>query len=557
MRPARVPNPVGPRDHVVGVALAAAYVAWLLITARTLGFARDEGFYFHAAADYARWFELLVTGGRRALERGAIDGVWATNHEHPSLMKSLFAISWALFNQKWHLFAQPSMAFRFPGMLLGGVALWVTYLFGARTWSRRAGLIAALLLALLPRAFYHAHLACFDVPVMAMWTLCLYVYWRSLEQGSLGWALLAGVVYGLTLETKHNAWILPAVIAPHLLIAHGKPIFQALSRGRISLPLNVLSMATVGPAVFVALWPWLWNDTLPRMQEYVNFHMNHDYYNIEFLGRNYFYAPSPRAYAPVMIIATVPTITLLLAFIGGGDALSRGATALRRWLTGILPEQQARWKTELLFALAIAAALAPWLLSSKTPIFGGTKHWLPAYPFLCLFAGLGFDRAATAITRALGDRVRGRERALEAALAATVLGAPLAETAHSHPFGLSAYVPLVGGTAGGADLGLNRQFWGFTTQSANEYLAANARNGAAVFIHDTAWDSWNHMLDEKRVRPDLRGTGSPSEAEFSLVQHELHMNEVDHGIWVAYRTVAPAHVVTQDGVPIVSIYRRK
>jgi hypothetical protein len=65
------------------------------------------------------------------------------------------------------------------------------------------------------------------------------------------------------------------------------------------------------------------------------------------------------------------------------------------------------------------------------------------------------------------------------------------------------------------------------------------------------------MQQEGRVRADLRAVGSPSEADFSLVQHELHMNEVDYSAWVAVGTDAPAYVVQQDGVPIVSIYARR
>jgi hypothetical protein len=118
-------------------------------------------------------------------------------------------------------------------------------------------------------------------------------------------------------------------------------------------------------------------------------------------------------------------------------------------------------------------------------------------------------------------------------------------------------VPLIGGTAGGADLGLNRQFWGYTTQNAaEEYLNPQAPRGATGFIHDTTWDAWARMQEEGRVRGDLRAAGAPGEATFSLVQHELHMNEVDYSIWVAYGTDAPAYIVEHDGVPIVSVYRR-
>src|SRR6185436_5159038 len=112
----------------------------------------------------------------------------------------------------------------------------------------------------------------------------------------------------------------------------------------------------------------------------------------------------------------------------------------------------------------------------------------------CVFAGRGFDRAASAIESLLEQRttLNMTKRAVAvAAVGAVSFAGAAAVTAHSHPFGLSAYVPLVGGTAGGADLGLNRQFWGFTTETAaREYLDRAAPPRATVFIHDTAWDSW-------------------------------------------------------------------
>jgi hypothetical protein len=125
----------------------------------------------------------------------------------------------------------------------------------------------------------------------------------------------------------------------------------------------------------------------------------------------------------------------------------------------------------------------------------------------------------------------------------------------THPFGLR-YVPFFGGTAGGADLGLNRQFWGFTTQSLSDYFAKNAKPGDRVYIMDTAWPSWQRMIDEKRLPPSLQGVGSPAEADFSIVHHEQHINEVDYNIWTEYRSVAPDYVLVHDGVPIISVYRR-
>jgi 4-amino-4-deoxy-L-arabinose transferase-like glycosyltransferase len=538
---------IGWEDHAVGAGLCALYVASLLRTERALGFARDEGFYFHASSQYQRWFEMLLQSPQTATQQSFIDPIWSANHEHPSLMKSLFALSHYFFFDKWHTFVDQSTAYRLPGMVMAGLCLWIIYIWGARAYGRAAGLFGAAAFALMPNVFYHAHLACFDIGITTMWTLCLYTYWRSIGKGFWS-AILVGFIFGLALETKHNAWILPWVIIPHALWTHRKSLS---ARGVVGVPGSVLAMIVIGPLVFIGLWPWLWNDTLPRIEEYMKFHLNHEYYNIEYLGQNVFGPPSPRSYMPVMILATVPSVTILLFLIGAWDRLKNGY----KRIFGVVPRDRAQ--TDLLLALGFFAAIGPWILSSRTPIFGGTKHWMPAYPMLAIFAGRGFEIALAAVEKVTRNHTDTIKRAARAGLWATALGAPLALTIHSHPFGLSAYVPFVGGSQGAADIGLNRQFWGFTTESANvEYLEKNAPRGATVFIHDTAWDSWMRMIDEGRVRRDLRGVGSPTEAALALVHHELHMAEIDHHIWVGMGTVCPVYVVSHDGVPIVSIYRR-
>jgi hypothetical protein len=300
------------------------------------------------------------------------------------------------------------------------------------------------------------------------------------------------------------------------------------------------------------------------VQEYVNFHLNHEYYNIEFLGVNYFAPPSPRCYAPVMIFATVPTVTILLFVIGAGDRiwvlLRRVREAIAKVLGRQMPKGFAaardRYETDVLFFLAFAVPLAVFFLP-RTPIFGGTKHWLPAYPFLALFAGRGFDLARGSFLRTTKYLLKEKwKKPADFGLVFAVLIAPLLITIHSHPFGLSTYVPFVGGTAGGADLGLNRQFWGFTTESLEPYFEENAPLNSRVYIHDTAWDSWVRLIDEKRLRPDLRGVGTPTEADFAIVHHELHMAEVDYNIWVAFKHATPDYVLPHDGVPIISVYKR-
>jgi 4-amino-4-deoxy-L-arabinose transferase-like glycosyltransferase len=532
-------------DRLLALGLAAGYVALLLLTAGSLGYARDEGFYFQAARAYGGWFELLLRAPSQAFERGNIDRFFAVNHEHPALMKSLFALSHALFHDKLGWIAEGGTAYRLPGMLLAGLAVGTLYLWGRQVSGRLPGLVGALLFAAMPRMFYHAHLACFDMPVAAMWLITSYAYFRSLQAKTLGWAIACGVLYGLLLDTKHNAWLLPPALVLHLVLTRGTELWKGLRARRLQLPNGLLAMAVLGPAVFYAGWPWIWHDTVPRLIEYVRFHTGHEYYNMEFLGQTYWKPPMPRLYAWLMTLATVPTITLVLAVAG----LVAGAL---RWRDRASVDGRFRFDAELFWALGILTSYAPWL-SSDTPIFGGTKHWITAYPFLCLFAGRGF---AQLLEHCAWLSPRLGARFVSVVLAVCVLLAPVVMTLRAHPYGLSFYAPLVGGAPGAAALGLNRGFWGYTTDAVLPFINERAQRGAGVYVHDTALQSWDMLRSDGRARFDLRPTLAIAQSQFALYHHEAHMRRVEYQIWVDYGTAAPAALGLYEGVPIVWVYQR-
>ena len=512
----------GWRDVAIGGAIAALYAVLLLATVDQLGYARDEGFYFHAASVYEQWFALWGDG---AMAR--VDEFWRVNAEHPALIKSLFALSHALFGD---VFAHEGTSFRLPAILLSSAGVGLVYLWGARAAGQLAGVVAAVSLAAMPRFFYHAHLACFDAPVVTMWLLCAYVWWRSLTEG--GWlrAVLVGVAFGLALNTKHNSWFLPFVFTMHAVVSlHPWVDTGEVSRRTLAkrAALSLLALATIGPLLFYATWPWIWHDTFARLAAYAKFHLQHVYYNMEFLGDNYWQPPMPRGYAFVMTAATVPAITLL-CFAAGA------VVSLRKRIS----------QTHVLWLGAIGVQYGAWLLPT-TPIFGGTKHWMTAYPFIVLFAGVGVAFA-----------VRQLERRRQIAFATLVLIAPIVETAHAHPWALSSYSPLVGGAAGGANLGLNRGFWGYQTGAIADYLNDHTPRRGRVFLHDTARSSWRMLKRDGRIREDIIGTLDAAESSIAIYHHELHMLGVEYQAWHVFDTVAPDHIAGLAGVPVIWTYRK-
>jgi 4-amino-4-deoxy-L-arabinose transferase-like glycosyltransferase len=576
------PRPDGWLEVAVAGTLALIYFALLSSTLEDLGYARDEGFYFQAATRYQAWFELLWRDRATALAQ--VDEHWSFNHEHPALVKSLFALSHLFVWDRWRLVAMEGTSFRLPAMLLSSLGVGLVYLWGARARGRMVGLTAAISLAAMPRFFFHAHLACFDGPIVTLWLACAYAYWRALGRGGLGRYVLVGISFGLALNTKHNSWFLPIVFVLHALALElpglGRGLDRAVLRRRALAAL--VAMALLGPLLLYAGWPWIWHQTGERLTAYARFHLEHVYYNMEFLGRNYWRPPMPIGYAFVMTAATVPTVTLVAWATGVIAALRAdlgpplGALARRfapaRWSRaterppkgggigrgGIDPATTTLW------LLAMGVQYGAWL-SPGTPIFGGTKHWMTAYPFLALLAGVGLSALARGARIGWARRLwrqQGGGRCwlhgslLEAALLGAVTIAPMVQAAHAHPFGLSSYTPLVGGAPGGADRGLNRGFWGYTTGAVTDYLDAEVPRGGRVYAHDTARPAWEMLQRDGRLRADIQGTWNVAAADFSVYHHEMHMAGEEYQAWVIFGTRAPAHVAGLDGVPVVWIYRR-
>lgn len=527
------------RDHVVGLVLCTSYVALLLYTAPDLAMSRDESFYVHAAENVAGWIGDLLTNPAEALGRESIDRAWRYNWEHPPWMKLAFASSW-LAQSHFGIFARDSLAFRFPGMLTAGFLVWLIYAWGASVMDRRGALFGALAFATMPRVFYHSHLDCFDVPIAFFSTLTAYAYWRALSDRR--WVPILGVVFGVALATKHNSWLLPGIFLVHFVWLR---LTQARAESSTRTSISwLVSMLTLGPLVFIASWPWLWHETWRRLGAYASFHLRHVHYTYEYLGTSYFEPPFPVSVPFVMTLFTVSLPVVVLALLGLGSRRSGLALPFKA-----RPGDSIDRRTDVLW---LGCLLAPMLAIAwpTSPIFGGTKHWLPAYPFLALFAAHGFLRVVELAE--LGPWLGRRWAAW--AFGAFCLLPGFVQTAHSHPFGLSHYMPIAGGVPGAADLGMNRQFWGFTTGSLASWLIEELPDGGSVWLCDTTVGAWAMLQADGVVPYDIRAARSMGDADFALVHHERHFAEVDYQAWVAYGSPQPVHVLSYDGVPIISVY---
>lgn len=509
---------------------------------RWLGLTDDDDFYIPAGQSYAAWLGRVFRGDSSAWHRTAIDAAFTVNHEHPPVAKYAFGIFGAIFEGWVGPVVAPRLATTFFATAILVAMLWL----GRRCFGRRRGTViaagGAFCLLVHPRFYFHAHAATLDVPVAATYFIAALVALHAERNRAARMA--CGPMFGVALATKLNA---PFMLLPHAAFCYLARLRDGrIARGRFPVPVSLISMAVLGPLVFVGLWPWLWFDTWARLSGYIAFHLHH--YPIHFLyyGRIFDADPFAPWTAPfVMFGATTPTpVLLLLAAAGLGLVrLSRRARASAKH----------RPEYEVLLACALHALTAIAVVAfSGGPKYGGMKLFLPAYPFVCVLAGWAMERL---LARSVQNWGRLRAGCLSAGAALLMAGYPLSFGA----YGLSAYNGLVGGLPGATAAGLERQYYDVAFRDLVDWLNQTAPSGLRVHFLPNNWEyirtyKWYKL--EGRLRPDLRVVRSEGAADWLVLTHERRFQRYA-GDLRRYRhhRVLREHVL--HGVPLWTVYDRR
>jgi len=148
-------------------------------------------------------------------------------------------------------FSDPTAVFvlgRVTAAVLGTVAVWLTYLAGARLFGRGAGLLGGAVLGLAFLPVFYSHLALNDVPTLAPVALSLYGTAGVLRRGGRGDYALAGVGVGLAAAFKYTGGIaLLCLLAAALSHAAGGSREAAARRLALALALALGAFVLANP----------------------------------------------------------------------------------------------------------------------------------------------------------------------------------------------------------------------------------------------------------------------------------------------------------------------
>jgi hypothetical protein len=565
------------RSHANGfIALGlflATFVA-LFFNAPRVGFTRDEGYYFAAAEHYAGWFRQVGQNPSRAFSEPGIRRHFEVNREHPVLVKNLMALSFLAFHPqptRWnlpdrdHRIGSYARVMRLPAHLIAALGVALLFMFGCSLASRRVGLLAALGFILAGRHFYHAHLACFDMPVTVCWLATVMAYRKA--QNSLAWGIATGALWGVAIAVKHNAFFLPILFVLHWLITQGGQF--SFSRRGIKfprIPVAFFSMLILGPVIFVGHWPFLWHQTFERIGWYFNFHLRHVHYPWEYFGTMLNEAPFPWLYPFAVTALTLPLPTLLLGATGFfgvlGERLGHPLRACLRWLgrlggwrSGSEPEAEpSPWLESSDGWLIWLNAFIPLFIVAipSVPIFGGMKHWLNAMPFVCLLAALALDRLVARLPD-LGVKIF-KPAYVYAATAALVLLPSLLGLIHIGPYGTSFYNELCGGVPGAADLGMQRQYWSNNVTGVLPWINQNVPPGKRLCLHEVNGECFRTYQRDGYLRSDVKMSWLPEHADFTAYQYHREFTNIEYRLWQQNRSKKTEHGLYIDEVPIVLVY---
>jgi 4-amino-4-deoxy-L-arabinose transferase-like glycosyltransferase len=539
--------------------------ALLLSLLPSAGLTDDDDFYAPAAKSYAGWLGDVVTSPTSAFTKATIDRAFNPNHEHPPVAKYAMGIAHAVTHRALGVLGDLDGA-RSGTSLLAALLCAVLVLLLWRPLGPLVAVAAPLMLLSLPRFLFHAQVATLDVPVAAMVVFTTAFFFWGETSARFAWA--SGLVFGLAMATKLNApfAVFPATL--YALLGRWRG-FSVTGRGASSktalhippLPRALVAMAIVGPIVFLAVWPWMWFDTFPRLGAYFGFHLGH-YPILNFVGGEVYTKPhAPWHFAFTMAGAAMPLPVVVLGLIGTVRALASVRLLAESARTdGALPDVdegdrlRALLVLQALFAIGIVAFL-------PVPKYGGEKLFMP---FFALFAALAADGAritAESVRTFLPRVAHGPALAVVVVLA--LIPGVNGSVDTRGGYGLSYFSETVGGIRTMVAKGYERTYYDIAdkplARTLDEMLTSEFPNELRVRFepnHKEYARTYRWMQRDGVISRRVNLVGDIKKADVVVLTHERR--------WSTYPalldtlSVKPVlHEKRIDGVPLYTVYRAR
>jgi hypothetical protein len=470
IRDRAAPEPAAPRPAAPAPAggVAVGRRGWMLSTGLPLtailalaAFLR----FWHLAAIGFNSDESVYTGSAASLAGDAtLRGMFPVFRAHPLLFQTLLSLVLRVHESDW-----TARAF---AAAIGVAAVAVTYLLGRRLYGRRAGLLAGLLLAVMP---YHVVVSR-QVLLDGLMTLCataaLYYVVRYADGGGPRWLLAAGGMMGASILTKETSVVLLAALYVFFVLTHA-----VRARWRHIL----LALAATGAEVIA--WPLALRASGQARtgQSYLLWQL--------------FRRPNHEVWFYVSVLPSWIGPAVLIAALAGLVWLRREAT----------------WRESLLLAWVVV----PVLFFTLWPV-KGFEYLLPVAPPLAVLAGRTLGRTTS---------LRGLPRSSMAALAViSVVSLAVPAWDRIEPSAASTYLAGTGGVSQGRQAG---EWIGRNVPAGGRLLAIGPSMANILEFYG------HHQVLALSVSPDPRNR-NPAYVPVRNADLALRQGDFQYVVWDSY-----------------------
>ena len=380
--------------------------------------------------------------------------------DHPPLGRLLIGL--AHQSTSWLVPGSEGTVYNVAAARLGSCMAFAIMVFAMTRFSLRyydvsTAIATGLMLIGLPHLMGHARLAALESSTNLAWmaaVLPLMTWWTGEKPPSLFRVLISGIFFGLLLLTKVQGVLLPPAVVLWSLMRFRQQAF---------LPLVVWGLCS--GCVFLAGWPWIWNDPVNHVLQYLGRTTERPTLYCWYFGQRFDDRMVPWHYPFVMLLVSLPAWTL--------------AGITLRMCQGRLDRR------EQVLLLTSAVPLLVFAMPG-VPVYDGTRLFLVSLPGVAFMAARGIspllnsglpwfavfrrgtvthgepkhvkvagpsDRPLTGRQSAAVSRWSGRTLLTTAVL----LAVPIPWTLQ--PFAINQYGMLAGGNRGAAALGLEAGYW--------------------------------------------------------------------------------------------------
>lgn len=513
-----VPAPEGinrlTKAHIVAASIVAIiYASFLLAGLPDYGLTWDESLYFSSSLSYVRYFQ------GQPLTVGSI----SNSANYGPAVDILATYSYFIFSKSlgW---TDPITAHRIPIALLMAGAVLCMYIFLARYFNQFIAVVSAFALALYPVLFAHSHFNAKDVPVAALFTISVVLFFEATYRKKWWLSLLSGAVLGFSFATKFNAIFVPVVMAIWYAIAFRHELWK---EGKVILPKrwDLAVSGAVAVAFTILCWPWLWFDTWNHLLGiFKHFATVAKGFSVFYFGQGYVSGQNvPWSYPYGYLVAVTPLLILVLALIGIGVCV------------GMSRKKNPGVKESTAILLLVWFFVTTGKVAVSGMVYDNIRQFFEAIPALAAFVGLGAWFIVKLANHFLKNSLSRKQVVAGIAIALFLLYIPTLTTmARLHPYESSYFSELVGGTQGAAGK-FRISYWGDPMMNGILWLNSYAPQGGTVNVLEAP------HLAMYYLRPDLKlvqGDGGDFIVTFNY-----------------FPQARPLHSELADGVPILNVYQ--